>query len=157
MDFIKNPIFLAIVAGVGTYYYLYKQNEDLYKKLVKKNPNAAKPDVDFTIPAVVAIIVLFLAYSFIGSDNSSQYNQVTMQLPVNNNTIVGGNTCNMPNGVNIPNPSGNVPNIFNGSGGGARVGTEIGTEVLGSHTLHLIGKDSIKLPHPDVFIDLAKF
>ena len=132
MDIIRNPIFLALVAGAGTYYYLYQENE----KLHKKNPKSPKEDVDYTIPAVVAIIVLFIAYSYFG--NGSDDVDISSD---NSNSIAMNSHLRLPAKL----------------AGGSGVIGGVGTDTLGSQTYHLIGKNSIKLPHPDVFIDMAKF
>ncbi len=59
MDIVKNPIIIAVVAGVAVYVYLsWKSNNK--KKHKKKEP------VNLLIPLAVAIIAWFMAYAYFG-------------------------------------------------------------------------------------------
>lgn len=54
LDILKNPIFLAVLAGAITYLYLWWDN--------KKKKGKAKKNVNIIIPIVVAVVVCIIAY-----------------------------------------------------------------------------------------------
>ena len=65
IDLLRNPIIIGLIAGVITYLYMYWDIEQKHKKNVK----AKKPKVNVLLPSVVAIIVWFIAASYL--DNST--------------------------------------------------------------------------------------
>jgi hypothetical protein len=129
MDFniLKNPIILAISASALTYLYLYWENEKKYKE-----DQENKEKINYAIPIATGIIVWFIANS-VFSDRSSA--QLPLQQPIQSN--IGGNQP-----AYIPK----IQNSVTGS-----------SEMFKSNTYRLIGRNSIKLPQTDVFIDFAKF
>ena len=124
LSFIKNPIFIAIFAGIIAYLYMYYDN----LKKQEANPKATIEPIGYTTPGIISLIVLFISYSIFGFNTSSSDTIV--------DTIQDG-------GININN---NVPRF-----------TEGATDSFGSNTYRLVGKNTIKLPQTDVFIDLAHF
>lgn len=130
LNFLKNPIIIAIVVGILTYLYLYWDNERKYKN----NPKIKKESVSFVIPAVVAVITWFITNNLF---KKNKVNEITKPL----NEIQSG-------GIKLleTNPIINKIKI-----------SERLTDSFDSNTFHLIGKNAIKLPQTDVFIDIAKF
>jgi len=118
ISFIKNPIFIAIFAGIIAYLYMYYDN----LKKQEANPKAKIEPVGYTTPGIIALITLFIAYSIFGFNAS-------------------------------PN---NVPNQIDNTNKAPRF-TEGATDSFGSNTYRLVGRNNIKLPQTDVFIDLAHF
>ena len=124
LSFLQNPIVLAVIAGVLSYLYLYLEN----KKKQDENPKATIEPINYTIPGVIALGTLFVAYSYFGFNKEVPVAQVAgaiEQLPLNQGFTEGAN------------------------------GTA--ADSFGSNTFRLVGKNSIKLPQTDVFIDLAHF
>ena len=113
LNFIKNPIFLAIIAGVLAYLYLYYEN--------MQNKDKTKT-VDYKYPLIIAAITFAISYGIFGF-NSSKAPEL-------------------------------IPEIIESQKGGF---TDNVTDSFGSNTYRLIGKNNIKLPQTDVFIDLAHF
>jgi len=124
ISFIKNPIFIAIFAGIIAYLYMYYDN----LKKQEANPKAKIEPVGYTTPGIIALITLFIAYSIFGFNAS-------------------------PN--NVANQSGSGLDIDNAAK--APRFTEGATDSFGSNTYRLVGRNNIKLPQTDVFIDLAHF
>lgn len=131
LSFLQNPIILAIIAGALSYLYLYLE----HKKKQEENPKATIEPINYTIPAVIAIVTLALAYGFFGFKGSSATAQGE---PV----AASG----------VPGPE--LPKL---NQGGFTEGTQGAADSFGSNTFHLVGKNTIKLPQTDVFIDLAHF
>jgi len=131
----QNPIILAIIAGALTYAYLYWDN----MKKKEKNPKADIPPVDYTTPAIVGIMALFIGYSLFGFSKKSSMDEVGQVIETANPRLV-------------EKPSDLV--------GGHKMNTNFSdkfADSFDSNTYHLIGKNAIRLPNTDVFIDLAKF
>ena len=101
LNFLKNPIILAIIAIALTYAYMYWEN-----KKKREEPDAS----------------------------------VTAVLEQTKPTQQGG--VNLLEG----NPLAHKSRI-----------SERMTDTFGSNTYHLVGKNAIRLPQTDVFIDIAKF
>ena len=83
-NIIKNPTFIAVVAGVITYTYIVwkkKQNKKHSKKYKKEKKN--KNEV--IMAGIVAVIVWFLVYGYIHykKPNSNQVGQVGQQNQLN--------------------------------------------------------------------------
>lgn len=135
-SFLKNPIVLAIIAGVLTYLYMNWEN----KRKQEENPKANIEDVSYTTPIIVGLLVLFISQGFLGAE--------TKEIPA------GGD----PVGHIIDNPS--MPQLV---GGGAKSNDILGqagakmSDTWNSEIYHLVGRNAIKLPQTDVFIDIAKF
>jgi hypothetical protein len=133
LSFLQNPIVLAIIAGALSYLYLYLE----HKKKQEENPKATIEPINYTIPGVIALVTLALAYGFFGFRSSSL---APDQIP----GLAPGPT---PLGVEVPKLN----------QGGFTEGTQGAADSFGSNTFHLVGKNTIKLPQTDVFIDLAHF
>lgn len=94
--------------------------------------------MDYTTPAIVGIMTLFIAYSLFGFPKTSvdEVGQVI--------------DTTKPNLIEKPMTL----------TGGHKMNTTFSDKMADSYdsnTYHLIGKNAIRLPNTDVFIDLAKF
>jgi hypothetical protein len=132
MDFFKNPIFIAIIAAGLTYLYMWWDN----KKKQEDNPKAAIEELDITPPILVGLVALFIAYNLFGFGGNTSDNTIEQ---VKN--LEGGNGVKLIEGKPLMHTkfSDKLADSFD------------------SNTYHLIGKNMIKLPQTDVFIDIAKF
>jgi hypothetical protein len=110
LDLIKNPIIIALFAGVLTYIYMVWSNENKNKN--RKDAPIKKP-VNLIIPLVVTVIVWVLAHGYFVTSKSEDE---LISVPTNNlitNSIkpimgsgyklVGGNNVMMTGGGNIQN------------------------------------------------------
>ena len=125
LTFLKNPIILGIIAGALTYLYLWWDAD----KKHKKNPTSKKQQASIITPAIIAVVVWFLASSYF--DSGEETSDIGVELPKNE--------------MSEPVKSENRFNLAD---------TSISS---GSRTYHMIGKNKVRLPETDVFIDLAKF
>jgi hypothetical protein len=107
--------------------YLYLYLE--HKNKQAENPKAEIDPISYTIPAVIGLGTFFVAYMFFGR------NKLATPEDIVNEQLGGGNLMDQKftDGVSAANDS------------------------FGSNTFKLVGKNSIKLPQTDVFIDLAHF
>lgn len=119
MQFLKNPIVLAILMAAITYAYLWWDNE----KKVKDNPKVEKRPVSIVTPAAVGVLVWFIASSYFDK------------------TATDGS-------VNV---EGEVADSM------ARYQINTSSKAPSSKSYYLVGKDNVKLPATDVFIDLVPF
>lgn len=118
LNFLKNPILLAMIAATITYLYLWWKN--------KKDKEEGKTDVQevpYMIPIAVGLITLFITYNLFGTTSPITTEPAKVTLLENNPTVAEGGM----------------------------------TDTFGSNTYHLVGKNNIKLPQTDVFIDIARF
>jgi hypothetical protein len=139
LSFLKNPIILAILMTSITYAYMYWDN----KQKKEKNPKANIPEINMTTPAAVGFLTLIIAYGLFGSGNNDEVGAVLKQ---SGDAQTGG----FQNVKLIENNS--LRNGLNGS----RIADRL-TDSFDSNTYHLVGKNAIRLPSADVFIDIAKF
>lgn len=136
-SFLRNPIILAIIAASLTYLYMYWENN----KRQDENPKADIEQVSFVTPIVVGVLTLFISYNFLSVEVSVPVNNTLEQSKV---PQLGGTK-----GVNLLDINANhliKPKMSEGV-----------SDSFGSNTYHLLGKNAIKLPPTDVFIDIAKF
>lgn len=122
MNFLKNPIVLAVLAAGITYGYLYWQN----KKAQEENLSETVDQVSFVGPLIVGLIVFIIAYNIFGPTTTVA--EIPLPEPVDAK----------PLSITM-NPVDRITDTFD------------------SNTYHIIDRGSIKLPHTDVFIDIAKF
>jgi hypothetical protein len=80
---IKNPVLIAVVAGVLAYTYMAWKRREQLKKSKKARKNKKLKYVDIIIPGIIAVIAWFLAYGYlhynvesIDSDNIQPMNGV---------------------------------------------------------------------------------
>ena len=141
LNFLKNPIILAIIAGVLTYAYMWWDN----KQKKEKNPKAVVEEIDYIPPAMVALLTLFITYNLFGfngsilSENISNTN-VQQIFEQTKPTLQGGAQIIKGNNMQLQ----------------TRFSDKL-ADSFDSNTYHLLGKNTIKLPQTDVFIDIAKF
>lgn len=145
LSFLKNPILLAIIAGIITYIYMYYENEKKYKK----NPKIEKQQTGFIIPGVVAVLVWFIA-----SRIFAKRNEINLNLEVQN---LGDTKMSMLNNNQNGGSYAHDANLINKNSLKKLIHSENLTNSFDSKTYHLVGKNAIKLPQTDVFIDIAKF
>ena len=126
--FIKNPIILGIFAAVLTYLYFYWDAEQKRKK----NPEIQQTKISLVTPGIVGALVWFVASTYLDSTNQIQ-ESVTPAIEA---------LATKPALENGPKK---VFQLVDSEGS------------VGSHSVHLLTKNKIKLPPTDVFIDLAKF
>ncbi|ARF09859.1 hypothetical protein Indivirus_4_31 [Indivirus ILV1] len=117
-SFIKNPIVLAIVAGVIAYLYMYYDN----MKKQEANPKAKIEPVSFSTAGIIALVTLVITYGIFGF--GTRTGEKNIDIPVSQQ-------------------------------GGFTDGAA--SDSFGKNTFQLVGKNTIKLPQTDVFIDLAHF
>lgn len=80
---IKNPVLIAVVAGVFAYTYMaWKRKEKLKKCKNNKNSKRCKKlkYVDIILPGIIAVIAWFLAYGYFNyniesANDAAQINQ----------------------------------------------------------------------------------
>lgn len=135
-DLLKNPIIIGIIAGVLTYGYMYWEADRKHKQ----NPKVKRRSVGFITPAVISVIVWFLASSYF--DNSGSPSEAPKQSGTTIQTQPQNNLLGQPKSSLISN---NSYKLVDSDGS------------FGSESYQLIGKNNIKLPPTDVFIDLARF
>jgi len=142
LEFLKNPIILAIIAGVLTYAYMWWDN----KQKKEKNPKAVIEEIDYVPPVMVALLTLFITYNLFGFNGSSPTNitstNVEQVIEQTRPTLQGGTKLIDGNASNKPLQT--------------RFSDQL-ADSFDSNTYHLLGKNTIKLPQTDVFIDIAKF
>ncbi len=128
-ELIKNPIVLAVVATLITYGYLYWTNLEKQKKY----PKAKLEPIGIVTPLIVGLLVFIVAYNLFEKSTGN------VQLP---NAEVNAQMQELPAKMQCAK----AINKMKFTEGG-----------IDSATFHLIGKNAIRLPQHDVFIDLAKF
>jgi len=136
LDILKNPIILGLLALSLTYAYMWWEED----KRAKKNPNLKKKSVSLLTPAAVGVIVWFISSSYFDSKNDIGNNNAG-----NNNTNANYENDKIfsKEGLNFDKPK--VYKLVNSESS------------VGSKSYHLVGKNNIRLPSTDVFIDIAKF
>ena len=132
-ELLANPIVLGIIATIITYAYLYWDNLEKQKKKPKVN---IEP-VSMMTPVIVGLLVFVIAYNLLGKSVQN----VPSQIVENSAFISQQQDVNAKMQCNkfIENTK---PKSL---------------DMLDSATYHLVGKNAIRLPQTDVFIDLAKF
>lgn len=128
IDFLKNPIVLGIVATVLTYIYFHWKAEQEHKK----NPEAKRKRPNFLIPGIAGLITWFLASSYFDQQNPKLIEQ-------------SAGYQDPHTAVHPPTPNSNANEVMDSAMSSA------------SNSYHLIGKNKVRLPPTDVFIDIAKF
>lgn len=132
LSILKNPIILGIIMTILTYFYLYWEN----KKKYEKNSKVPKEQVNIIIPIAVGVLTWFVIYSFFSNKTSGDIQPIQ--------------TIEAQTGGVIKLIENNPTNIK------TKISERL-TDTFDSQTYHLIGKNAIKLPQTDVFIDIAKF
>lgn len=84
MDLIKNPIIIGLVAGGAVYAYLTWQENEKYKKRVRRGSKKPKEQVNLLIPLAVTLITWFIAYAYFSHSETAQAppNDIFMPLQV---------------------------------------------------------------------------
>jgi hypothetical protein len=132
-ELIKNPIVLAVLATLLTYGYLYWSNLEKQKKY----PKAKLEPISIVTPLIVGLLVFIVAYNLFEKPSGNIQQTAQMQWQPNTKPI-----CDQPSAKMQCNTAINKMKF---------------TEGADSATYHLVGKNAIRLPQADVFIDLARF
>ena len=135
-NFLKNPIIIGIIAGVLTYGYMYWEADRKHKE----NPKVQKRSVGLITPAVVSVIVWFLASSYLDNRSVSQPSGI-----IGPSGPIGSTGVVQSTGPKTSLVGNRTYKLVDSAGS------------FGSESYRLIGKNNIKLPPTDVFIDLARF
>jgi heme/copper-type cytochrome/quinol oxidase subunit 2 len=178
LELFKNPVIIGLVAGALTYAYMYWENEQKYKK----KPASRKKPVSFIPPAVVAVIVWFIASSYFDSSQNTgttdqtvpdqiiKAQSIQIQKIPNSNMVVQNTTASIaPNTViaTTPNTIISTKGKFANSNfprpnlqfGGKSL-DDLSVDSFGSKSYHLISKGNISLPTtrnlslPSTFIEM---
>lgn len=81
-NILKNPTFVAVVAGALAYSYLSWKKRENNKKRKSKNKKIIKNNDDVLYSFVIAIIIWFLMYGYLNYKKTPQQNQIN---PMNHN------------------------------------------------------------------------
>jgi heme/copper-type cytochrome/quinol oxidase subunit 2 len=142
-NIIKNPTFIAVVAGVITYTYITWRKREAQKEKKKSKKQIKDDKNEVVISGIVALIVWFIVYGYLNYGNKNQNAnqqmqipiQVPMQLPVTNQVPLGYQqvpTYRIIQDIQPPSPKSFT--MMNQYGGGVAMPTN-------------------KVPMPDVFVD----
>lgn len=133
IDILKNPILLGILASVLTYLYFWWQE----KKRREENPEEeiTYQPISIITPLAVGVIIWFASATYFdmtGSNNDS--NKVANVDSVTGSSLSDSSTVSVNDKQKMITKS---------------------PMVGGSY--HFVGKNKIRLPPTDVFLDIAKF
>ena len=160
INFLKHPIVLAIIVTVLTFLYLYREND----KEHKKNPEQKMKSVGYGLPIFIGFITFIVATFYfkpnlLFSNQSAPIEPIdstnNLQIPIINQIPIN----NQPN-INYIPPQSNINPIIPVKQIQPNINQIIPVKLQsgGSDKVyHFIGKNNIKLPQTDVFIDIAKF
>lgn len=132
INILKNPVVLAVIAAVLTYLYLQW----------KKKTDKKEEEISLMTPAVVGLMTLFVGYSIFGNDSpllQTNNESLPQSLPKDGALDDVGKLIE---NTNMPIQK----QLMGGS-----------NDIFDTNTYHLVGRNAIKLPQTDVFIDIAKF
>jgi hypothetical protein len=118
MEYIKNPVVIGLFIGISTYFYMHWENDNKFRKIQEKDPDAVKPQINLLMPFVIGAIGFLFMFIYLQNKSSSVIQQA--------NQTAGSQTINLP-------------------------------KIIGSHGVHILHKNSIRMPDTDVFIDIVKF
>ena len=93
-DLFKNPVSIGVFAGLLTYFYLVWDKRNEIERAKKNKKYKVNKKVDILIPALVAIVVWFIAYLYFNKDSQNK-----------NISVVSGN--------NVINPVNNIIDVNN--------------------------------------------
>ena len=127
------------MSGILTYIYIYWNNESKHKK----NPKSKKKSVNLITPCAVALIMWFISSNYLDNNETPQI-------------LKGGGLLEIPKNLKDDILDNNKINLLNEKMVNVEaINTEgINTEGVNTESYHLIGKNNIRLPQTDVFIDL---
>jgi heme/copper-type cytochrome/quinol oxidase subunit 2 len=115
MNLVKNPVIIAVVAGLIVYTYMAWQRKKENEKRLKKNKKIKEENKydNIIIPGIVAVIVWFISYGYfnhtksLGVQNNNELpNVVTPQYKLANDSMSGNRNSftlvNKTGGITLP-------------------------------------------------------
>lgn len=83
MNLVKNPVIIAVVAGLIVYTYMAWQRKKENEKRLKKNKKIKEENKydNIIIPGIVAVIVWFISYGYFNHVKKSGIQQNNNDLP----------------------------------------------------------------------------
>lgn len=172
--YLKNPIVLGLIGAVAAYLYMYW----LADKKYKEKKTVTREQVNIFIPCAIGIVVWFGASYYLDNDGNGNNSNSNSGNASDSNSNSGNATDSnsKPNTspqINMKHIGGSKLTGTGGTKGEVRTGNKISKNIesinnSSIHTIstgmanklnpyHLIGKNKIRLPPTDVFIDIAKF
>jgi hypothetical protein len=170
MDFsyLNNPIILGIVAATVVYIYLYYNAKNETDKKKKK-----KSRVNILTPGIVGLVVWFVTSTIFDKKDSGEVAANPVESIKNISNASNKSPAIYNKSPAIYNKS---PAIYSRSVGTQKVKNMLSAhsphiekpnlvnkpvykliDSPGSESYHLVGKNKVRLPPTDVFIDVAKF
>ena len=139
LAYFKNPIILGILGAILSYVYLYWRAEQKHKE----DKSVKREQVNILIPGAIGVIVWFIAATYFDNDSGSGngYNHPKLSDKSLNNTSVQNMTGGSKGNTNVSNTT----------------SVSEPSKMVQNKSYHLIGKNKVRLPPTDVFIDVAKF
>ncbi len=86
-NIIKNPTFIAVVAGVITYTYITWRKKEAQKEKKKSKKQIKDDKNEVVISGIVALVVWFIVYGYLNYGNRNQNVNQQVQLPVTNQVV----------------------------------------------------------------------
>lgn len=140
LTLLKNPIVLGILAGVLTYLYFYWDAKKKKERALEMNQEIKEQPVSLITPALVAVIVWFTAASYFDQDDQDDTNK----------SESSNNSSKSETKSEAKNKSG-------GSSSSTTSKKSQNFSIKDTGSYHYIGKNKVRLPPTDVFLDIAKF
>lgn len=138
IDLFKNPIVLSIIAATLTYLYFWW----VEKKRREVEPDIKDQPISIIIPLAIGVIVWFGSATYFDVYDTDS---VTNSESLKNNSSSGSNAnASTSIGVSLKNK----PTITKQA---------ITKSPMAGGSYHFVGKNKIRLPPTDVFLDIAKF
>lgn len=143
---LKNPIIWGIIAATLTYLYLLWDA----KNMSKKNPELKNQSVNLYTVGLIGIVTWYLTSCYFDSylQDVNIQDKITNNSPSNGFALVKDGVSGNPE-INAANAPELIKNMDLQNLGA--------NNSIGSTSFHLVGKNKIRLPPPDVFIDMANF
>ena len=142
LKYFKNPIILGLLGAILSYVYLYWKAEQKYKE----DKSVKKEQVNILIPGAIGVIVWFIAATYFESENEGYANN-NHDPKIDNKSLNNTSLQNMTGGSKM--------NSVNHTSKSSSVSQP--SKMVQNKSYHLIGKNRVRLPPTDVFIDIARF
>ncbi|AYV82014.1 MAG: hypothetical protein Homavirus2_18 [Homavirus sp.] len=133
--YLKNPVVLGILSATFIYLYMYWDAERKYKE----DKSIKRKQVNILIPAAIGVIIWFLASTYFDKEHNNTDSMI-INLSSDKNPIELSDTHHKYKLVESNKDS----SLCN-------------RDEFCNKSYHIIGKNKVRLPPTDVFIDVAKF